>query len=84
MLSQEKLLKLIDVDLHVCRSVIPTSTDLMGRAQQLIELSVLMRHLMDAKGAGNDQALLEGIVSALENSKVGYQPWREGSTVDAK
>jgi hypothetical protein len=81
MLSQEKLLKAIDSDMRVCRSVNPT--DASGKQRQILELTTLTRHLNWAKSAGDDQAELERVVGSLEVNEVvrRYQRWRQLATI---
>jgi hypothetical protein len=82
MLSQEKLLKVIAEDLRVCRQATPASADIPGRDRQILEISILTRHMEWAKTANDDQATLEEIVRSLEkNMVVHYQEWRERATV---
>lgn len=82
MLSQEKLLKVIDADMRACRAATHAPDDKIGRDRQILELATLTQHLRMASDAGNDQAELEKVVQSLEkNMVVGYQRWRELSTV---
>ena len=81
MLSQEKLLQVIDEDLRVCDCTIPT--DEPTRQQKLLEHATLTNHLWLARGAGDDQNELEKVVRSLEKNPVtrGYQHWRERVTI---
>jgi len=82
MFSQQKLLKVIDADMHACRCAAPAPTDAPGKERQIQELAILTRHLEWAKSVGDDQAALEQIVQSLEkNMVVRYQRWRELSPV---
>jgi hypothetical protein len=83
MLSQQKLLKVINADMKVCRDAKPT--DQVGRDRQILELATLTSHLQWAIRAGDDQVELEKIVSSLEDRQAktvlrGYQHWREQCT----
>jgi hypothetical protein len=68
MLSQEKLLKVIDAALIQSKN-----------AAQRIEHMTLLQYLQMAQEAGDDQAKLEAVVSSLEKNHVigRYQQWRE-------
>jgi hypothetical protein len=81
MISQEKLLRVIDADLQQCIKI--RQGDIHGASRQNIEHMTLLRHLQMAQEAGDDQAKLEAVVSSLEkNPVVGrYQRWRELSQV---
>ena len=83
MLSQQKLLKVINADMKICRDAQPT--DHAGRDRQMLELATLTRHLQWAINAGDDQVELEKIVSSLDDREAktvlrGYQHWREQCT----
>ena len=83
MLSQQKLLKVIDDDLKVCREAGErmNPSDTRAKEQNIVEFNTLMNHLMWAQRAGSDQAELERVVHSLESNEVlrGYQLWRERS-----
>jgi hypothetical protein len=78
--SQEKLWNLIESVLRACRNVLPA--DEMDKQRQIIEIATLTRHLEWTKQASDDQAILEEIISSLEeNIIVPYRNWRELSTL---
>jgi hypothetical protein len=67
MLSQEKLLKVIDSDMRVCLSVNPT--DAPGKQRQILELTTLTRHLEWARSAGDDKSELEQVVGPSRQTR---------------
>ena len=80
MFSQKRLLSLIDTDMRICRAARPM--DESGKQHQVLEMTTLTTHLQWTQRAGDDQTVLEQIVKSLENSVVvGYQRWRELSTI---
>ena len=83
MLSQEKLLMVIDDDLKICREAAErmSPSDTPGKEQNILEFNTLMQHLKWAQRADSDQTELERVVSSLESNQVlrGYQRWRERS-----
>jgi hypothetical protein len=81
MLSQEKLLKVIDSDMRVCLSVNPT--DAPGKERQILELTTLTRHLDWARSARDDQSELKGVIGSLETNEVvrHYRRWRQLATI---
>lgn len=83
MLSQEKLLKVIDDDLKVCREAGErmNPSDSQGKERNILEFNTLMQHLTWAQRAGSDQTELERVVRSLESKDFfrGYQHWRERS-----
>ena len=83
MLGQQKLLKVIDDDLKVCREAGErmNPSDTRGREQNILEFNTLMNHLTWAQRAGSDQGELERVVRSLEANQFlhGYQRWRERS-----
>lgn len=84
MFSQQKLLKVIDADMQICRKALPT--DHAGIERRTLELTTLTSHLEWAKRAGNDQAELEKIIDSLEGKTATailrpYQRWRDSATV---
>jgi hypothetical protein len=83
LLSQEKLLKVIDEDLKICRRAAEQldRTDAPGKERNILEFNILMAHLGWAERAGTDQAELERVVRSLETNEFlrGYQRWRERS-----
>ena len=82
MLSQEKLLRALDIDIRICRNARHTPNDEHGKKRQILELAALIQHLQWAESAGNDQTILEQIVQSLEkNAVVGYQHWRNLATI---
>lgn len=82
MLSQQKLLKVIDEDLNACGGAVATlpPTDADGIDRKNLELIALSWHLRWARNAG-DQAALERVVASSEKNDFlrGYQNWREKS-----
>jgi hypothetical protein len=76
-ISQEKLLKVIDADLVQCTKI--RQSDIPGATQQNIEHLTLLQHLKMAQEAADDQAKLEAVVASLEKNPVlgRYQHWRE-------
>jgi hypothetical protein len=56
MLSQEKLLKVIEADMRACRAATHAPDDKLGLERQKLELATLTQHLQMAFDAGNDQA----------------------------
>jgi hypothetical protein len=82
MLSRQKLLKAIEDDLKVCREAKHPPDDVKGRDHQSLEIATLVTHAQMAYEAGDDQNKLEQVLQSLEKSPVvGYQHWRELSTV---
>ena len=83
MLSREKLLKVLNEDLTVCRGAAAqmNPSDTRGREQNLLEFNTLLQHEQWAERAGDNQDELERVVSSLENNGFmrGYQRWRERS-----
>jgi hypothetical protein len=83
MLSQDKLLKVIDEDLNYCRGAVErlNPTDTKGRERNILEFNTLLQHFQWAERAGDDQEELEKIVRSLETNGFlrGYQDWRERS-----
>jgi hypothetical protein len=80
MFSQKRLLSLIDTDMRLCRAARPI--DESGKQHQVLEMTTLTTHQQWAQRAGDDQTLLGQVVESLEKSVVvGYQRWREFSTV---
>jgi|HubBroStandDraft_2_1064218.scaffolds.fasta_scaffold10501_4 hypothetical protein len=81
MISQAKLLKVIDEDIDVCRGARHSHID--GLSRQTLELATLTKHWDLALDAGEDQYKLELVVLSLEENPTvaGYQRWRERSTV---
>jgi phage shock protein A len=83
MLSQQKLLKVIDDDLKVCREAAErmNPSDTRAKEQNILEFNTLMNHLTWVQRAGSDQAELERVVRSLESNELmrGYQRWRERS-----
>jgi hypothetical protein len=83
MLSQEKLLRVIDADLHVCRNSTLDLADERGSARRKLEIITLVNHLTWTNKAGHNQTELERIVHSLEINPVlgGCQHWREKATL---
>ena len=83
MVNREKLLKVIDDDLKVCRGAAERlhPTDTPGRERNVLEFNTLMAHLQWTERAGTDQAELERVVRSLETNEFlrGYQRWRDRS-----
>ena len=83
MLSKEKLLKVLDADLSVCRGAAAqlSPSDAEGEKQNILEFNTLLQHQQWADRVGDNQDELERIVSSLENNGFlrGYQHWRERS-----
>ena len=81
MVSQEKLLRVIDADLIQCTK--QRQSEIPGATQQNVEHMTLLQHLKMAREAGNDQEELEAVVASLEKNPIigRYQHWRELSTV---
>ena len=82
MLSQQKLLKVIDEDLNACGGAVATlhPTDADAKDRKNLEFTALSWHLRWARNAG-DQAALERVVASSEKNDFlrGYQNWRERS-----
>ena len=82
MFSQEKLWNLVEAELRASQDARHASTETAARERQFVEIATLTRHLAWIKEAGDDQMVLEKIISSLEESTiVRYQAWRELSTV---
>ena len=81
MISQAKLLKVIDEDMRLCRGARHSHIDALSR--QSLELAALTKHWDMALDAGEDQYKLELVVLSLEDDPAvaGYHRWRERSTV---
>ncbi len=79
MLSQEKLLNVINEDLK--QATAEQQADVQAASQQNIEHLTLLKHLQMAKKAGSDPEKLEAVVASLEKNPVigAYQHWRERS-----
>lgn len=81
MLSQEKLLNVINMDLKQCTA--GRQADVRAAAQQNTEHVTLLQYLKMAREAGDDQAKLEAVVASLEKDPIigMYQHWRRLSEV---
>ena len=80
MLSQEKLLQAIDIEMRICRDAHPE--DEPDKTHQILQIAALIRHQGWAENAGTDQTELEQVVRSLETNEVvrGHQRWRELAT----
>ena len=70
MFDQDKLLRLIDEDLKVCRDAASklNPTDKPGKDRNVLEFNTLMAHLNWTNRAGTDQSELGRIVNSLEKN----------------
>lgn len=86
LLDENKLLKVLDDDLNVCRGAAERlhPTDTPGKQRNILEFNTIMAHLQWTERAGTDQAELEKVVHSLESNEFlrGYQRWRERSQTD--
>jgi hypothetical protein len=80
MLSQLRLIEVLDADLRLCDEANPA--DEPGQLQKMFVHDTLLKHREWASEAGDDQTVLEQIVRSLErNMLLSFQRWREESTV---